>query len=341
MINKIKRKLSRVGRRLFPGSLILLYHRIATPPLDPFGLSVTPRHFEEQLRVLRARARPMGLRQLSRALRDGTVPRRAAVVTFDDGYADNLHVAKPLLERYEVPATVFVASGYIGQDREYWWDELERLLLTPGTLPPELRLDLEEGVYRVELGAASTYTEQDRLRDGQRGRGDDGPTSARFGFFQSLWDLLRRLRVEPQRRVLRELHTWAGADPGARSGGRALTEDELVRLKEGPLVDVGAHTLNHPMLGALPADAQRGEIREGRARLEDMLGCSIDSFSYPYGSYDSETMATVRDVGFADACSTRAAVVRRRDSRYELPRFCPGDWDGEEFARRLHNWFAR
>src|SRR5262245_22040769 len=108
------------GRR----ALILMYHRVAEPPMDPWYLSVSPRHFAEQLDVLRQHARLLRVDQLSRALRDGDVPDRSVVVTFDDGYADNLRTAKSLLELYNVPATVFLTTGYIGQDREFWWDEL-------------------------------------------------------------------------------------------------------------------------------------------------------------------------------------------------------------------------
>ena len=69
------------------------------------------------------------------AVSGGDVPSAGVVVTFDDGYADNFHNAKPLLERYEIPATVFVTTGYLQDQREFWWDELERILLQPGTLP--------------------------------------------------------------------------------------------------------------------------------------------------------------------------------------------------------------
>src|SRR5262245_19306871 len=117
-------------RHLSVGSaLILLYHRIAEPAADPFDLCVTPQHFAEHLEQLRRHHRIISLTELSQRLASGATLRHTVVLTFDDGYADNLHHAKPLLERYDAPATVFVTSGYVGQDREFWWDELERLLL--------------------------------------------------------------------------------------------------------------------------------------------------------------------------------------------------------------------
>ncbi len=83
-------------------------------------------------------------------------------VTFDDGYANNLHAAKPLLERFTVPATVFVAVGALEDPREFWWDELDGLLLQPGTLPDALQLHVNGRCLAWKLGDAAHYT-RDRL----------------------------------------------------------------------------------------------------------------------------------------------------------------------------------
>src|SRR4051794_20071252 len=121
---------ARAGRWLLErrGAIaILLYHRVTALDSDPQQLAVTPEHFDEHLRVLREICTPVELADVPRMLRARRLPKRPVAVTFDDGYRDNLHEAKPLLERHGVPATVFVASGYVGSGREFWWDELERL----------------------------------------------------------------------------------------------------------------------------------------------------------------------------------------------------------------------
>src|SRR5262249_2294293 len=132
----------RIQNRLSPGTLILLYHRVAELPLDPLLLTVTPAHFEEHLQVLSRVAKPLSLRTLVRSLQANEVTLHGVVITFDDGAADNLHNAKPLLERYNIPATVFVATEYSKGEREFWWDELERLLLASPELPESLNLKL-------------------------------------------------------------------------------------------------------------------------------------------------------------------------------------------------------
>ena len=122
--------------RFVKGTLILGYHRVAEVSRDPYELCVTPRHFAAQLEVLRQQAKPMHLTDIVEALQKGDLPKRSVVLTFDDGYADMLYQARPLLEHYQIPATFFITTGYLGD--EFWWDELERLLSSAPILPDQL-----------------------------------------------------------------------------------------------------------------------------------------------------------------------------------------------------------
>ncbi|HEU4753286.1 MAG TPA: polysaccharide deacetylase family protein, partial [Armatimonadota bacterium] len=116
--------------------LILCYHRVCDVEINRWGVTVTPRRFEEHLGALKARYPVLALPDAVTALQDGSLRQRAVVLTFDDGYVDNLWHAKPLLERYSAPATVFVAAGYVGDPREFWWNELDRLIYLSPALPP-------------------------------------------------------------------------------------------------------------------------------------------------------------------------------------------------------------
>src|SRR5271166_86082 len=145
--------------------LILMYHRIVSSECDPWGLSVSPQHFAQHLETLRRFGQPMSLTQTVDALRRRDFSRPSLVVTFDDGYVDNLWNAAPLIERYETPATIFIAPSYIGSRREFWWDELERILLRPKRLPAELRLTTKGRTQVWMLGAACDYTDQERSAD--------------------------------------------------------------------------------------------------------------------------------------------------------------------------------
>ena len=106
-----------------------MYHRVADPPLDPWGLCVAPDRFRDQLVALKAHRVVISLDELVDALEAGAVPPRATALTFDDGYSDNASTAKPLLEELGVPATMFLTTGSLGKDRPFWWDELATLVL--------------------------------------------------------------------------------------------------------------------------------------------------------------------------------------------------------------------
>jgi peptidoglycan/xylan/chitin deacetylase (PgdA/CDA1 family) len=325
---------------LTPKVLILVYHRVVELSSDPYLLGVTPQHFAEHLEVLRRHGRAMRLQQLTQALQDGTLPRRAVVVTFDDGYADNLYNAKPLLERYNIPATVFVTTGQIGREREFWWDELERVLLQPGTLPDRLRLTIHGSSWEWDLSETVTYSDDDYRDHGSWNIGQDGPT-ARHHLYRALYQRLVVLSDSDRWTVLDDLLSWAGREPLPRPSHRVLSGKELVRLSEGELVEIGAHTVTHPVLSQLPPSAQRDEIGRSKAYLERLLSATVTSFAYPYGAYTTCTPAIVRAAGFESACAALSSTVRQGSDRFQLPRLLARDWSGEAFDGQLGAFFQR
>jgi peptidoglycan/xylan/chitin deacetylase (PgdA/CDA1 family) len=340
MVDRVRRVAKRLGRRHARKALILLYHRVATPRSDPWALSVAPARFAEHLEVLREYASPIPLSRLVRDLREGSVSDRSVAVTFDDGYVDNLHVAKPLLIRHNVPATVFVPSGTIGSEQEYWWDELDRLLLQPGILPEELCLSVDGEQYRWELGETARYGEEEVRRYRSWRAWKDAPT-ARHSLYSSLWELMHPMAEPERQEVLAKLRQWSGVEPAVRSEYRTLSPGELVALSQGGLVEIGAHTVTHPSLSALPVASQRYEIQGSKARLEETLGRSVTSFAYPYGQrsdYSAETIEIVRQAGFVCSCSNFAGHIEVATDLFQLPRLFTLNWDGDRFANQLRQW---
>jgi peptidoglycan/xylan/chitin deacetylase (PgdA/CDA1 family) len=308
--------------RLVDGALILSYHRIADVDADPYGLCVAPQHFAKQLEILRAYGHPMSLQELVQALVDSNLPRGAFALTFDDGYNDNLHVAKPLLERYQIPATVFVATGYLG--REFWWDELQRIVLMASALPARLHLTINETGCEWNLGAESQRGSQHAV--------------TRQRFLHSLYRLLQTLAAEERRQVMNQLWAWAGVHLNDQPRHRALACDEVVRLAEGGLVEIGAHTVTHPVLAALPPAMQRLEIVQSKVQLEALLAQPVRSFSYPNGSLSDSTIGIVREADFMCACRSFNDIVWRRSDRFQLPRFWVGNWNHAAFSHWLARW---
>jgi len=338
-IGKLQQAVQWPRRKFGPRAIILLYHRVVELQLDPFLLTVTPQHFAEQLEVLQKHCCPISLQQLVQSLRDGNLPDRAVAVTFDDGYADNLHNAKPVLERYDIPATIFVVTGYLLQEREFWWDEIERILLQPGTLPEMVRLDISGSRWKCELGAEACLSEESYLSSIRWNILREDDPGQRHKVYRNLHQLLKPLHQEEQRQVLRKLSVLAQKESTVRSTHCTLSPQQIIALVDGGLIQIGAHTVTHPVLPSLPIDVQQSEIEQSKARLENILGSQVSSFSYPYGDYEAETISGVQETGLACACTTCSNYTWAGSDLYQLPRLGVGNWGGDEFARRLKEWF--
>lgn len=202
----------------------------------------------------------MSLKKLAQAHRDGNIPHQAVVVTFDDGYADNLYNPKPLLEYYNIPATIFVTTGQIGQNREFWWDQLERVLLQPGRLPERFCLRINGNTHQWKLGVAADYSQLDYQRDRDR-QAWEGQPGSRLSFYYSIWQQLRPLSENQRQKVLDEILIWANADSIARPTHRSLVPKEVSTLGQGGPVEIGAHTVTHPFFSAHSVAFQQDEIQ--------------------------------------------------------------------------------
>lgn len=307
--------------RLMGSTLILGYHCIAEPVSDPYFLCVTPEHFREQLEVLRQVGQVISLRELVRGLQGRKVPNRAVVLTFDDGYADVLHQAKPLLDRYQTPATVFVTTGSLGH--EFWWDKLERVLLSSARLSERISLQVRDGSYEW-------VPVDPRHRRAPGSRRD---------FVNSIYRSLLLLSPGEREKAMDRLWEWIGTAPNDGSlSRRAMAVNELLELAAGDLIDVGAHTVTHPVLAGLPIPVQQSEIQDSKVHLEKILSRPVTSFAYPNGSSSKATLAIVRETGFGCACTSYNDVVWRGSDLFHLPRFWIPDWDGETFSRWLRLW---
>ena len=337
---RVKRWGKKLWHRSQPHALILMYHRITELDSDPQLLSVSPQNFAEQLQIVSSFYKPLSLRELVEQLSLGRVPHQAVAITFDDGYADNLHEAKPILESYGIPATVFVTAGAVGKTQEFWWDDLERLLLQPGILPERLSLEINGSSYSWELGTYSHYSDTEyKSHSNWHVLIKDDPTP-RHKIYRSLCKLMRPLPTENRETLLQKIAAWAQKDTIGRSSHRSVTADEVKELAKGGLIEVGAHTMTHPVLSSISKARQQNEIRQSKEYLDSILGLEnqVSNFAYPSGNesdYTLETASTVLEMGFASACSTINDVVWQGADLFQLPRFTIRNWSGEKFASRL------
>jgi peptidoglycan/xylan/chitin deacetylase (PgdA/CDA1 family) len=296
-----------------PGCAILLYHRVADDASDPLELCVSPANFEQQMRSLQKFFRPVPLAEATERSVDISGTPRVAV-TFDDGYRDVLYNAKPVLERYGIPATVFVATGILDSERGFWWDDLAELVLGARDLPAEIVLEIDGHRYRFPT----------------RPSGDKA--HARMN------RTMRTLDAAQQQEALAQVCRQVKRDRGIRKERLGLTSAELVRLADGGIVEIGAHTLNHPVLSNLSVAEQSKEIVGSKRIIEDKVRTPVTSFAYPYGNrtdFNGETAQVVARAGFLRACSATPGVARSGRSPFALPRIPVKDWSEERLLAEL------
>jgi len=332
--------------------LILLYHRVAEPQTDPQLLSVSDGRFSDHLDVLRRVATPVSLADVVDLALQNRLPKQAVAITFDDGYADNLLAARPLLERHGVPATVFIATGYLDGRREFWWDALERILLQPRALPQRLELEIEGRPGSWTLADAGDHDEDafQRRRSWTvlDAHGPSPPPAAgpwsRQALYLDLFDRLAPCTEAARERALDALSAWSGVPRSPRESHRPLTADEVAALAEGGLIEIGAHTVSHARLAAHSESVQRDELTASKHRLESLLAAPVTSFSYPFGTrrdYSENTVRLVREASFARAVSNFRGTVQPHTDVFQLPRILVRDWDADLFEQRLHQEWSR
>jgi len=331
----LRAKARRIAWRLATGSLILTYHRVAEATTDPWELCVLPDRFEEQLETLRRRnVRILAMSELIKLLEAENPPPRAVVITFDDGYADNLLRAKPALQRFEAPATIFVSASYVGAPREFWWDELERILLQPGELPANLTLDLPCGRRHWTLGRTAQFSVLEQCRFTSWRMGEQPPTP-RHAAYQDVWTALVSIGYRERESALAQLRDWAQCSALARDSHRILSEEELRRLSTGGLIEIGAHTMTHVSLVDRPLADKRSELEQSKARLESIVRRPVNGMSYPHGNYSPELLSLVQNAGYFYACASHPGLVRYHTDCLRMPRIPVGNWSGPQFERML------
>jgi peptidoglycan/xylan/chitin deacetylase (PgdA/CDA1 family) len=331
LARRIGRPIKRAVLQQRPRAAILMYHRVVDERYDPWNLCVSPANFDAQMALLAERRAQADLAVFA----DGAAFDRNGsriAITFDDGYADNITNALPVLERHDMPATIFVVAGTIGRRREYWWDALTRALLAGAPRSPELLLHLPDGMRRFQLDTAALA---DAVENTEWRPDAVDPQTPRQRLFLDLWAILVRLAPAAQDEAIDQILAWAGCNDAVPAGSLPATEEEIVALGRHPLVRIGSHTQDHVSLIDLPADEQQRQIEQGHRRLESLLDRRIDRFSYPFGRFDRIARAHVEQMGIALACTSHAAVATPRMDRFALPRLQVTDMDGGQFGHWL------
>jgi peptidoglycan/xylan/chitin deacetylase (PgdA/CDA1 family) len=244
------------------------------------------------------------------------------VVTFDDGYADNVMEALPALEEVGVPATFFISTGRLGTGDLFWWHQLEGVLLRDGVFPPQFRLE-----------------------DARYGRVWETTTPAqRRILYASINQLMQKVAPERQKDWLDQVRKWGGQGTAGASIHRPMTRGEVERLAGSPWATVGAHSVTHSALSALSEEQQREEIFFSRKELQDITGAEISTFSYPFGRkvhYNKTSVRLCREAGFKKVASNFPGQVHRWTDPFQIPRHLVRNWDLDTFAAEMQSFWTR
>ena len=288
---------------------ILIYHRTLAAPDPILHDEIDAVTFERHAALIRSEFNALPLGEACTRLARRSLPARATCITFDDGYADNERIAFPILKRLGLPATFFVSTGFSDGG----------IMFNDGVI---------EAVRRAPAG---TYD----LTSLGLGNHILGDSTSRRAAVDALIGQLKYRPVNERRALVVRLAT---AMHSTLPEDLMMRPAQIKRLHDAGM-EIGGHTINHPILAMLDEVEARVEIVEGRRQLEEITGAPVTLFAYPNGKpgrdYGPRDMELVKKAGFAAAVSTISGVANRGSDLFQLPRFGPWDRNPRRLGVRL------
>lgn len=296
----------------------LIFHRVLSRPDPLFPDELDARRFEAVCRWVASMFNVLPLDHALRLLRDGSLPARAAALTFDDGYADNHDVALPILKRHGLHATFFVASGFLDGGRMFNDSVIEAIRRTR-----HAQLDLRHlGIGVDEILSLATWAHRRQAID-------------------RLLHAVKYLAPSNRAEAVSLLTRYCGT---ALPSDLMMTSAQLRAMHRAGM-GIGAHTRNHPILARLNEEDARDEIHSGREDIEQLIDAKVALFAYPNGKpgddYTAETVEIVRRLGFDAAVSTAWGAASVSSDFFQIPRFTPWDRSSMRFGWRLLSNYSR
>jgi peptidoglycan/xylan/chitin deacetylase (PgdA/CDA1 family) len=304
-----------LGNRLSPagsnGRLsILIYHRVLAGQDPLFPHEATTDTFDAQMSRLKSVFNVLPLAEAITRLKKGTLPARAACITFDDGYADNVTIALPILQQHGLTATFFIATAYLNGGRMF-----------NDTVIEAIRRTQHDILNLTELGL---------------GQHDTSSHEAKTRAISQILPIVKHLPLgEREAKVTRLCEL---TECGELPDNLMMTTGQLRSLHAAGM-EIGGHTARHPILAKLNEVEVRKEIAEGKEFIEAALGERIRLFAYPNGKpgadYLPEQASIVHEMGFEAALSTHWGAASRDSDIYQLPRFTPWSPKSSRFVPML------
>jgi peptidoglycan/xylan/chitin deacetylase (PgdA/CDA1 family) len=301
-------------------AIIVMYHRVLPDeefekdqgPNEPLAVSLS--RFEEQIRYFSKYYTPMSFDHFLKTTNKVNASKKALIVTFDDGYKDNLVYALPVLKRYQVPATIYVATKFACGDHSMWWYEVWSMCQEN----QKILFRWEEQFFNLSL-----KTMEEKMS----------------AFFE-IRSLLLGNSLGGQKRIMELIRKDLGCTLRTYPDA-VLTWDEIKLLDQESLITIGSHTNNHPCLATLSREDAKKEMLIGKQLLEEKLKHEITNFAYPFGGNNH---AGLREYELAKECGFKTAVTTltkplKSNKTTEFPRYGISNQDTTERINiRLSGW---
>jgi peptidoglycan/xylan/chitin deacetylase (PgdA/CDA1 family) len=294
---------------------VLIFHRVLPEPDAVLPNEVDARRFDEICSWLAGFANVLPLDEAVRLLKEGRLPSRAMAITFDDGYADNHDVVLPILLRHGLTSTFFISTGFVGSG--CMWNDAVTEAVRHSPLPSLPLTDLSVGFEEAA---------------------DISTADAKRSVINRLIDRLKYLPTFQRVAISEQLAATAKVDIPKNL---MMSVDQIRRLRKAGM-QIGAHTVSHPILANLDRPLAAFELEESKRHLEEMLDEPITLFAYPNGrrgvDFNEESVALSKELGFKAAVTTDQGAANRETDCFLIPRFTPWDRTRTRFVLRLvHN----
>ncbi len=292
--------------------LTLLYHRINKIENDANFLAVSPEHFYEQMLWLKRNFNIVRFED-----KWDRIEKNAVCITFDDGYMDNFDNALPILQQLQIPATIFISTKTINTQEEFWWDDLERNIYY-GKSDRNPMFSLKDDFFSCTW-KTDTFGEKENL------------------YKTMHWLMRDKISLQKRNDWMRQLYEWNEWDEKGRKENITCQVKECLE-KDLSLITIGAHTVHHPSLAALPKSIQKEEILKSKTMLEQQFKREIITFSYPFGTkhdYDEITVEICREAKFQKVAANYSGVWKTGDDTMQIPRNIVRDWDIDTYKKQI------
>ncbi len=322
VFNLIYPRLSFLTRPLYGGAgLILMFHRVCPASKTAriqanAGMEITPEHLEAIIQFFTERHYEfISMDQMVEYLHTDRWPQKFVVVTFDDGYVDNITHAYPIFKKHRIPFTLYVTTGFPDAHAILWWYLLEDLLLRQEFLM------INDGFTQKEFFCPTMAQKE-----------------AAFYCIRTM--IMNAPTIEAYMMTVAALFSVYGMDLFKKTKKLAAKWKQIEEISRDPLVTIGAHTVNHFSLSKLSPTLARNEIIKSQQIIQSHIQKEVYHFAYPFGGKEEagpREFALVKECGFKTAVTTRFAAIfkEHKDHLESLPRFFIHPGADESFLNTL------